>query len=299
MSIFDNSSGLRSISCLATTTNRVNATANQDSYASAENRRLALKALIVADGLGSFEYAELASQVVTQQVKVSLEEMRSAKELDFHKLFKEAKAELIRFAERFEQEKGLTINRDQSFGTTLIVAVEEARCFRIAYVGNGAIWHIRGNFNQFHHTKYLPWNALNYLNPHSVQNEMGKEAVYRLISCSHAQEECLPTILHIEKDDESYGDLLMICTDGIYSYDQVPIGKLKDGSVWISGEATMPLFFQTLREYFEQSAVYSEHALQHVIQTYLETLKQQGMLDDDATLGVLITQKALEYQRKR
>jgi len=280
------------IMCVTTATNRQE---NQDSCEVAENE--ALKAVIVADGLGSYEYADLASKFVTQNIKTQIE--HSTEEIDFEKMFKQAKSKLIEYAQDFENKKGITLDKNNSFGTSLIVAIEDAHRIKVAYVGNGAIWHLRGNFNHFNKTKYLPWNMLNYLNPHSVQNEVGKEAMYKLISISETKDtETVPTVLQIEKDNLYYGDIVMICTDGIYSFDQVPIGKVvKDGSVWISGEKTMSFFYQHLNEYFVKTQNPTNDSLQKAMQTYLDFLKQENILEDDASLGIIVTAKAIEYQK--
>lgn len=287
------------ISVATTTKNQVEENKNQDSCEIVENKLLNLRAIIVADGLGSYKYAEHASKFVTKSIKDQIEGFRSKNDIDFIQMFKNTKSGLIRFAKDFEKKNNVTLDRNNSFGTTLIVALEDDNKISLAYVGNGAIWHIRGNFNHFHNTKYLPWNALNYLNPHSVQNDQGKEAIYRMISVSDDAEEVIPTVLHIDKDNLSYGDMFMICTDGIYSYDQIPIGKYpEDDSIWISGEKTMYLFYQYLNDYFEKNPNPNNESLQKSIQIYLDLLKKTNLLDDDATIGIIITSKAIEYQKK-
>lgn len=287
------------ISVATTTKNQVEENKNQDSCEIAENKYLNLRAIIVADGLGSYKYAEHASKFVTKSIRDQIESFRSKKDIDFIQMFKNTKSGLIRFVKDFEKKNSVTLDRKNSFGTTLIVTLEDDNKVSFAYVGNGAIWHIRGNFNHFHKTKYLPWNALNYLNPHSVQNDQGKEAIYRMISISDDAEEVVPTVLHIDKDNLSYGDIFMICTDGIYSYDQIPIGKYpEDDSIWISGERAMYLFYQYLNDYFLKNPNPNNESLQKSIQIYLDLLKKKNLLDDDATIGVIITSKAIEYQKK-
>lgn len=287
------------ISVATTAKNQVKENENQDGCEIAENNISNLRAVIVADGLSSYKYAELASKFVTKSIKGQIESYRSKKDIDFKQVFKETRLGLIRFAEDFEKKNCITLNKNNSFGTTLIVALEDDNKVSFAYVGDGAIWHIRGNFNNFHKTQYLPWNALNYLNPHSVQNDQGKPAMYRMISISDDADEGVPTILHIDKDNLLYGDMFMICTDGIYSYNQVPIGRYPENdSIWISGEKTMYLFYQYLNDYFENNPNPNNESLQKASKVYLDSLKSQTLLDDDATIGVIITSKAIEYQNK-
>ena len=146
---------LRSIVCATTATNRIKENENQDFYEVAENNALNLKAVIVADGLGSYAYAELASQYVAKNLKEQIEQLSVMEEIDFEKMFKQAKSELIKCSQHIENKKKIVLNKDNSFGTSLIVAIEDANRIKVAYVGNGAIWHLRGNFNHFNKSKYL------------------------------------------------------------------------------------------------------------------------------------------------
>jgi PPM family protein phosphatase len=266
---------------------------NQDCYSSIENPKLQLNGVVVADGLGSFFLAKEASDFVTQFVKQKIEALEKIDDLNFENIFKEAKNELINYA----ISKEIVLNK-ATLGTTLIIAVhyqtpeQTYGNIKIAYVGNGAIWHLRGNFNQFNESQLLPWNSLNYLNPHSIQEE-GKEALYKLISVSDNFGEAIPTVLTI-RTDENFGDIIMICTDGIYSYDQIQIGKDNNGRTWISGEKSMTSFYASLDDYFKLK----EDNLNQSLQTYLSKHNEIEPFDDDATLALLITSKAISHQAK-
>lgn len=287
-----------SIVCAVTTTNKARQAGNQDSCAIAKNKTLNMKAVIVADGIGSCSYAERASKFVVENVRDQIEGLSSKEDIDVRQMFSNARAALVEHAEDFCKKEEISVDKKNSFGTTLIVSLEDDERVKLAYVGDGAIWHIRGNFNYFHVAQLLPWNALNYLNPHSVQNSQGIPVVYRLISISDDESETVPTILEIVKDNLSYGDIFMICTDGIYSFNQVCIARhSKDGSIWVSGEKTMSLFYQHLSQYFAANYDLTDNSLAEAMHKYLNTLNEQKILDDDATIGVIITAKAIEYQK--
>ena len=56
----------------------------------------------------------------------------------------------------------------------------------------------------------------------------------------------------------------------------------------------MARFYRALARFFEEEP--SEEALRKVLDDYLADLAAGGMVHDDCTVGVLITQKALAYQ---
>lgn len=266
---------------------------NQDRSSEISNPELQLHGVVVADGIGSFSYAEDAADKVVSFVCSSIEQLKDINELNFETIFSKAKEKLIEFA----REKGLE-TEGKTLGTTLIVAVHHPTpdrdydIIKVAYVGNGAIWHLRGNFNHFNESQLLPWNAINYLNPHSIQEE-GKEALYKLISVSGNYEEAVPSVLTF-RADKKFGDIVMICTDGVYSYDQIQIGKDNAGGIWISGEKSMPLFFSELNNFFKnKNSDLKEH-----LDGYLKKLNEIEKLDDDATIAVFITDNAIAYQKR-
>jgi PPM family protein phosphatase len=278
-------------SVIATATN-TNKSENQDSKGEFEDE--SFKAIFIADGLGTYKYARLASARAIDFFKANAQNVNSSlKEHNpkFHEVFKLAKEKLIDFAnENFREEDK---EEKHLYGTTAIALFENAEKIAVAYVGNGAVWHIRGNFNDFPGAYHYPWNAVNYLNPHTIP-EQGKEALYRLISNSSDFSESIPTSFEIEKD-KSIGEIIMICTDGIYSADQVKAGKNERG-IWIRYEPTMLKFFDYLKDFFKSNQHYSKENLEMMLNKYLEELKPT--LDDDATIGILITREALNYQNE-
>jgi serine/threonine protein phosphatase PrpC len=277
----------KSLIATATITNK---SENQDCKGEFEG--INFNALFIADGLGSYKYAKLASERIIDfflnETKNYQGDIQGIKFLD---LYRQAKQKLISFANDAisEEEK----QEDNLFGTTLISVLETFDKIRLSYVGNGAIWHIRGNFNEFPSSYLFPWSAVNILNPHTIP-ENGKEALYRLISDNTNFSECIPSIIELEKDDE-YGDIIMICTDGIYSGDQIKVGK-NDKGTWLKYEPLMLKFFEYMAHFFKNNQLYNKESIEQIIKQYLEEIKP--MLDDDATIGVLISSKTLNYQNE-
>jgi PPM family protein phosphatase len=249
-------------------------------------------ALFIADGLGSYKYAKQSSErVIDFFVNEAKNHQGKIIDINFSKVYKQAKQKLIDFAKVSikEEEK----QEENLFGTTLISVLETEDKIKISYTGNGAIWHIRGNFNEFPSSYLFPWSAVNILNPHTIP-ENGKEALYRLISNNDDFTECIPSVIELEKDNE-YGDIIMICTDGIYSGDQLKAGK-NDKVTWVKYEPSMLKFFEYVSYYFKSNTLYDKESIEQIVIQYLEEIKP--MLDDDATIGILISKKTLNYQNE-
>lgn len=269
---------------------------NQDSFALIENDLLNLKGIVIADGIGSLEKSNLASEFVAKYVCQYINSIKFLQDINFEIIFIEAKNNFLKYIS--ENDDFFSGNKD--CGTTLIVVLtyfeNEHYRIKIGYLGNGAIWHIRGNFNQFNESQILPWSSINYLNPHTLQQE-GDNPLYKSITSSSDYKEIIPTTLDIN-NDENFGDIIMLCTDGIYSYDQVEIGRDKKGNIWINGEKSMDLFYSHIKLLFSEFKEFSTDQLEETLKKYLADLNESGSLEDDATIGIIILPKVFEYQQK-
>lgn len=253
----------------------------------------ALRGVAVADGLGSYSQARQAARNAVVGVAAWLRRTPEAAPDRLRQLFADIHHAL---RECGRTSAGGADPEAQTFGTTLIVALETSTELVAAYAGNGAIWHIRGNFDDFPASTALPWSAVNYLSPHSVLRD-GREVLYRILDAA-AEHPPVPAVVRVEKDAD-FGDIFLVCTDGIYSADQLTQGTDADGKLWLSGEATMVEFYRALRQLFAGWSGEGEPALEHALQGYLTELRGRGMLEDDATVGVIVTARALEYQRRK
>lgn len=286
----------RPAACVAGSTNRSELAASQDYVGAVENLRAGISAVLVADGLGAFEHSEMAARRAVETAISRLESIPSLGELDFTALFRECQNAVRELACKHCADTGLQLDFEHSFGTTMIVGVDTPEELLVAYVGNGSAWHLRGNFNHFGANRYIPWSAVNYLNPHTLENNLGREALYRLISPSNDDKECAPTVVRISKDSVQ-GDILLVCTDGISSLDQAQVGKYRDGSVWTRAEDPVLRFYTALAEYFQESHEFTGASLKSAMNRYLDELRSKGLLDDDASLGLILTPDAVAYQR--
>lgn len=104
-----------------------------------------------------------------------------------------------------------------------------------------------------------------------------------------------PTVLSFHKDTR-VGDIILVCTDGIYSSDQNRSGDPGDGSLWSEVPIPMTRVLNALRGVFNSGIPLDVCVLQSALDTVLADLRENRLLDDDATVGVLVTGTAVAYQ---
>lgn len=270
-------------------------TCNQDFCGVVANDKAIFRGVIVADGIGSHSRSELSSKFCAEKLKEKLELIEKKEEIDFELLFSQIKEELKLYSNSELSEHEL---KNNPFGTTLICAIDLDEEYKIAYVGNGSIWQISGNFNHFGANRYLPWNAINLLNPHTVEIE-GKSALFKFISIDDTVS-CKPTVITISKNEDSFGDIIIITSDGVYTNDEVRIGKDDNEVIWIMGEESIKLLYDKLSVFFNHDLTNIEEIdIQSTINEYLSELKERKIMHDDTTLGVIISPKVLKYQQSR
>src|SRR6185295_17903681 len=106
-----------------------------------------------------------------------------------------------------------------------------------------------------------------------------------------------PSLIEISSDTES-GDIILICTDGIFSSDQAECTKDGFGDVWQKSDSRIMLFFEHLKIYFTQK-LFTNQSLEKMLKGYLNALLYNKMIDDDATVGVVILPKVMDYQKNK
>jgi serine/threonine protein phosphatase PrpC len=254
----------------------------------------------VADGLGSHPHAEKGSRFVVDKAVELLESalMSGNDRIDFDEVFKQIQGALDKHIEQLlpklpDSDKLIP---EECFGTTLIVGIDYPDRFVAAYVGNGAIFNISGYFAEFPPVIYLPWNAINMLNPHTVEQD-GREALYKLFSWKGKTYS--PTVFEIQKNRDIPGEIFVLTTDGVYSSDHSIPGKDSEGAIWIPSSITTERLFEFLKDYLLQSSI-SESSLEQAIKIkYLSELKRNKEMDDCTTVGIIITEKCYDYFRNK
>jgi serine/threonine protein phosphatase PrpC len=281
----------KSLCCVASLTSKLDK-GNEDAAAILGGNEPGFHGVAIADGLGSYTHAREAAQFVTAQAADLSKTLRLDSGESLSELFTQVRHGL---RSHFRHRPDPPLSEEGSYGTTLLVAVETCNQLLVAYAGNGGIWHLRGNFDDSAGPTRIPWCSVNYLQPHSVFIE-GKEHLYNLIDLSEQFDDHPPTVITVNKDLR-FGDILALCTDGIYSADKALHGTDPKGDLWIGAGAAMVAFYEFLRSYFSQPC--EGPKLEELMQQYLRDLGDRDLLDDDATLGIIITGEALLHQQKK
>lgn len=262
---------------------------NQDFVDTFKNENLGITGIIVADGLGSHFLSEKGSEYCVKELKRILENHDECN-FDFNTIYKDV---LIYLKKEALKNDNITQLEDKSkvLGTTLLCVLEFKDFFKIAYVGNGSLYHIRGNFTHFSEQRYLPWSSLNILNPHTIE-ENGKEVLYKYFSLESTEDNVIPSVIQISKDNLLYGDVFIISTDGLDSIDHTPIAKDRDGGLWISGEPKMEILYRKLKSVLKNKNYLN---LSMELESFCNEVVERKLIDDDISLGVIITDQVLNY----
>ncbi len=290
-----NSESLQSVSGVASITSKLDERNNEDMADVLQGVEPSCHAIALADGLGSYVYPREAAKFVIAQAKSLSKACRLDSTENLTDLFIQIRHDLREYVRNLP-----TPPPSEAFfyGTTLLIAVETPTHLIVAYTGNGGIWHLPGNFDESTGPDGIPWSSVNYLRPHSTFDN-GKEKLYNLIDFSDAFDGLPPTVITVNKD-RLHGDILVLCTDGIYSADQTIHGTDVEGDLWMKASPSMMALYKCLRSYFSEPQ--EEAQLQELLRCYLGDLKDRNLLDDDATVGVIITGAARahhEVKRKR
>jgi hypothetical protein len=266
---------------------------NEDAVSVFSNEVCGFKGVIVSDGVGSMPGCNLASGFVVENLKQQLEKAEIWP-IDFDGIFAQCQNELFKYANDIKSNFS-DYSPETHLGATVIIGIETSDCYLIAYLGNGSAWHIRGDFNNFNKAcTYFPWNAVNVLNPHTVQSSVNnKEALFKLFFPAAELRHIRPSVIQIRKDGVPYGDLLIISTDGIFSEDQAELAKWK-GKVCKFIDLPMDYFFKYL-ELLISNKPFTEEKFHSCFNDYLKFLSENKMLDDDASIGILLSDEMIHY----
>ena len=277
---------------------RSHKTINQDAAALLAHPYLPIAGVAIADGLGSHFGADESARTAVAAAAMAIESVDSISDVRLPPAFGDAR----RAIERAVRDRAAPLPADlclaDAFGTTLLCALDLPDRLVAGYVGNGAIIHLRGDFHEFSATQLMPRSACNYLNPHS-RMQRGANVLYKWLGPVTTVVQSTPTVLEIGKDDLLSGDLLLVCSDGICSFDQTPIGLDSDRQMWIRADLPLSILYEHLRRFIEREPLTGE-SLEACLDRYLDDLESRQLIGDDCSVGTIVTGDALRrYMRLR
>jgi PPM family protein phosphatase len=248
-------------------------------------------AVAIADGLGSSLDAHIAS---TRAVRVFLTGVRlldqQANAINPGAVQRLWSLVVRALEQYYTHNAARYYAQPNALQTTLAAVIELADSYLISYLGNGSLFHIRGDFWNFWERRW-PWCVTDLMLGHSFLSETGKDTLYGIVAPTGLTAEV--RVLQLWKDT-TYGDLLVLCTDGISSPDHLRVGRDANNKLWLEVNPHIDtLLNQFLKPYFTQLRQQNDTAvgLEQALQTFL----QAQAFDDDATIGILVSRHARDY----
>jgi len=230
--------------------------------------------MIICDGIGQFKDSSKAADLIIE-------------ELSF---WNGNRNELLDLLLKVQQ---LLVIEKIEGGSTLIISnlTNEANLIlKMAYIGNGGIIHMHGDFgsetNSIHRFS-------NLMIPHVDKNGV----LVRHISQQSIPSDLQPTFLDISLT-APFGDIVILFTDGIVSLEEEQIIVDDSGRIWRNQSEAVSYILKKLHEWLQNnSKELSNESLLAFIKNILENLKVMGKLEDDASMGIIITEDVLKFYR--
>jgi serine/threonine protein phosphatase PrpC len=248
-------------------------------------------ALAIADGLGSSLDAHIASTLAVKNFLAGVEDLdQQAHRIDPDTVRQLWERMVRALAHRATHNTARYRNQPHALQTTCTTVIELPDSYLISYLGNGSLFHMRGDFWSFWERRW-PWCVTDLMLGHSFLNETGKDTLYGILSPSGLTADI--RFLQLWKDT-TYGDLLVLCSDGISSSDHLRVGRDANDKLWLEVNPHLDaLLNQFLKPYFAQLGQSDDTAA--VLDQALHTFLAAPTFDDDATVGILVSSHAKNY----
>lgn len=230
--------------------------------------------IIICDGIGQFSASGKAADLIIEELK-----FWNGEQINLHDLIFRAQQLLVEYK--------------IDGGSTLIISNLEDEVnsnLKMAYIGNGGIIHMHGDFgfepNSIHRFS-------NLMIPHVDKNG----TLMRHISRQSIPGDLQPTFLDISLSSP-FGDIILFFTDGIVSLEQEQIIVDDSGRIWRNQSEAVSFILNELHHWLQWNyRDLSNKSLLAFNKQVLEDLKVMGKLEDDASMGIIITGGVLEFYR--
>jgi PPM family protein phosphatase len=252
-------------------------------------------AIAIADGVGSTIDAHIAAELAVENFlkKVKSFDDREQKKVEPKNIVKfwESTAEKIKAY--YKENKERYQDKSTILQTTLITLIELKDRYLISYLGNGSIWYIRGDFWHFGN-RHWPWCMSDLMIGHTFLNEDGKDALYGVLG--HKGDTSNVRILDITKDMDR-GEIFVLTTDGISSPDHLKIGYDPNNKLWVEVNPHIESLVNTYLVEFFKGISKEDCDQSQILKKILEKFLSERSFDDDATIGIVVSGKAIKYYK--
>ncbi len=232
------------------------------------------KVLVLCDGIGEFKDSGKVAKIVVDKFissgYSSITEVISDKEIIEHK----------------ETIQG---------GTTFISAINKmnSKKVHLEYLGNGGIIHFYGDFANNTNSEE-PYRYGEIMIPHISPNG----ALTRHISNDSKKNELTSTKIDLTLNYFN-GDIVLLFSDGISSLEDKIILQDGEGRYWRYENPATQLILKELDKFLQgkNNIDNFQDDLNQFNKDILEKLKKDNYLEDDASLGIIITKETLNYYK--
>lgn len=235
------------------------------------------KSLIICDGIGEFKDSEKVAKLVVEQF-IGKEYSKLSDLI--------ADNELIKFK-----------NENIIGGTTFISAVKKNSLdkIQIEYLGNGGVVHLYGDFSTNVNSDE-PYRYGEIMIPHISPNG----ALTKHISHNSNKPERASSMITMNLNYFT-GDIILLFSDGISSLEDKVILKDNENRFWRNENPAIQLILKELDLFLisnNNQATFQEGIIEFN-QVILEKLKTENYLEDDASLGIIITENVLNHYKEK
>jgi len=215
------------------------------------------KVLVLADGVTRSLHGGQAAEIAVNTFYEVIKNACGARKEIGISVLREAYQEAV---EKLKQvAKSETSESENRYETTVIAIVEAEDRFFITYLGDGRIYLVRGDLE----------HGVQLMITHKVGLALGGAlGPYGLLS--------KPVYMEHSKSFES-GEVIVAGTDGAFE---------------LETEGSEPTIRQILKMLKNKDGLHSNDALTKTLNLFLEDLASKHSLYDNATIGIIITEKA-------
>lgn len=237
--------------------------------------------MIICDGIGEFADSAKAAEITIDNLLIA--EKKNEISALIEKSASDIKVESI------------------TGGTTLIAAFIDIAegippLVQLAYIGNGSIFHLHGNFNELpssYNSSNIPYRFSNIMIPHIDKDGI----LVRHISHHSTPQELIPSFVELSLSGIN-GDILLIFSDGISSLEDDIIVVDDHQRVWRNESEIVSIILKNLHEWLATNCKeITQIKIDNFLVSELEKLKDLDKLEDDASIGLIFTDSVLEYYK--
>jgi serine/threonine protein phosphatase PrpC len=242
-------------------------------YFEFENKR----GIVICDGIGEFEQSGEVSKFVVEKY------VEQYKNNDFNV------TEFVKSIPPVLKEKSII------GGTTFITAELFSNKVIFNYLGNGGVINLKGDFYK-NPVSSMPYRYIELMNPDITP----AGALNKHISHNSGEQELELSSLTVSTNSIT-GDIFLMFTDGISTLEEHVIVEDDNKNLWRNEPIAIKVILEELHFFLKDNCNKDnfQDNLSKMNEAMLHKLGSENLLEDDASLGIIITEKVLEYYKSQ